>query len=68
MIRPHLHSGRGDDRADVGHDGLGEDLVDEAVVPAEPRVRHVLHAQAVVRIVLLEEEDAGYFHNKTSAD
>ena len=49
----HLHPGGGDHAPHVGDHGLREDFIDEAMVPHVPGVRHVLHTQAVIGILLI---------------
>ena len=49
----HLHPRRGHHAPHVRHHRLPEDLVDESVVPHVARVRHVFHAQPVIRILLV---------------
>lgn len=44
----HLHAGRGDHRAHVGHHDLAEDVADEPVVPLEAGGCRVLDGKTVV--------------------
>jgi len=49
----HLHSCSGNDTANIRHHGLGEDLIDEPVVPHEPGVDQMLHRESIIRVLII---------------
>lgn len=49
----HLHSGSGDDTANIRHHGLGEDLIYEPVVPHEPGVDQMLDGEPIIRVFII---------------
>ena len=49
----NLHPLGGHDTAHVGDHGLGEDLVDQAMVASEPRVSDMFDAEAIIRIFFI---------------
>ncbi len=46
----HLDPGRGNDASHVRNHGLGQDVVDQAMIPGESGMSHMLDTEAVIRI------------------